>query len=526
LLSFLFPLSGYAQDSTKSAVFKEPLRLASPEWIRGSDIDYQLWEGFMLMRRANDGDPVAQHELGLRYLLGKGFPVDTTRAAYWIGKAAEQNMSLAQYNYGVFLNNGWGVKWNPFEAFRWFQLAAVRQLPEAEFVLGLFYTDNLVVPRNWTKAYQLVKASADQNYEPAQKVLQEFIKRGLPIQSDSTAASLASRDSSATQDVRKSAGASGDIEPVFLDFGADTSSQIDDLTLLKEAFREGNEKFREALGVSKMFESGGDTTGIGLIEQAANVGSPEALTLLGRCYEKGVGVPRDRILAAEQYLRAARMDSRRATVLLVNLMKEKSFLDEVESRTQKNDDDAAFVWAGLVELGLNQAILNDQAFHLLVVAASHGNIPSLIELGRCYFTGQWTTQNPLLGEQTWLRAAGEGSRDAEIRLAAAKVLSDTSSANSDSSGITQQNSTDTSLAVVIRILTAGSNDGSIVAQLALGYCYEKGIGVPRNTPEAAKIYRDCAQRGSQSAYESLKRLYDRIRPKDKEFDVSDVNSSG
>ncbi len=480
----------------------------------------------MLVHKANDGDPVAQHELGLRYLLGKDFPVDTALAAYWIGKAADQNMSIAQYNYGVFLNNGWGVKWNPFEAYHWFRLAAAHKLPEAQFVMGLFYTDNLAVPRDWIKAYHLVKASADQNYEPARNVLQEFVKRGIHIPGDSAGVPLASYDSSSTRAEKKSAISSSDIEPVFLDFGNDTSTQIDDLTLLEEAFHEGNEEFREALGLSKIFEAREDTTGIGMIERAANAGSPEALTVLGRCFEKGVGVPRDRIFAAEQYLRAARMDSRRAPILLLSLMREKSFLDEVEARTRKNDDDAAFVWAGLVELGLNQKILNDQAFHLLVVAASHGNIPSLIELGRCYFTGQWTAQNTLLGEQAWLRAAREGSRDAEIRLAAAEVLSDTLAVHSYGGVFAQQIPVDTSLANAVRTLTTASDNGSIIGQLTLGYCYEKGIGVEQSTAEAVRLYRDCAQRGSQSAYESLKRLYDQLRPKDKEFDVSEANGAG
>ena len=169
----------------------------------------------MLVHKANDGDPVAQHELGLRYLLGKDFPVDTALAAYSIGKAADQNMSIAQYNYGVFLNNGWGVKWNPFEAYHWFRLAAAHKLPEAQFVMGLFYTDNLALPRDWIKAYHLVKASADQNYEPARNVLQEFVKRGIHIPGDSPGVPLASYDSSSTRAEKKSAISSSDIRRFF-----------------------------------------------------------------------------------------------------------------------------------------------------------------------------------------------------------------------------------------------------------------------------------------------------------------------
>lgn len=520
-VSLFLPLIVYGQDSTRSSVFKDYSPLNSTHLIRQSDVDYQLWEGFMLVHKANEGDPAAQHELGLRYLLGNGFPSDTVQAAYWIGKAADQKMSIAEFNYGVFLENGWGVKWNPFEAFRWFKAAVAWQLPEAEFVMGLIYTDNLVVPRDWTKAYRFVKASADANYEPAKKVLQEFIRRGVAIPGDSSMALASLHDSSATD---KSTESVGVLEPVYLDFEKDTSTRVDDLTLLSEAFREGNEELRKSLGVSKIFEAGEDTTGIGMIEHAADAGSPEALAVLGRCYEKGIGVPRDGILAAEQYLRAARLESRRAPLLLLNLVREKSFLDEVQARTLKNDDDAAFVWAGLVELGLDQRIVDDQAFHLLLVASDHGNIPSLIELGRCYFTGQWTKENPSLGEQCWKRAARKGSRDAEIRLAAAEVLSDSSAMRSDSLPQFTGNPEYVSLAKAVRTLIDASGDGSLVGQLTLGYCYEKGIGVSQNTPAAVRLYRACAQRGSRSAFDSLKRLYDQIRPTDKEFDVSAVNN--
>ncbi len=512
LVFLLIPLISFGQqlkeEHPNSAVYRDYKPPDRPDLIRPGDVAYQLWEGLMLMRRANNGDPAAQEELGFRYFLGKGFTPDTVKAAYWIEKAADQNMSIAQYNFGVFLNNGWGVQWNPFKAYDRFKAAAKDSLPEGEFAYGLFYTDNLVVPRDWATAYHWLKIAEDAKYEPAKKVIDEFIKRGIPIAPDSARSHAAVHDTSSR--------ASGQpIEPLYLDYGPDTSSHVDDLTLLNEAFREGNEKFREALGISKIFDKGAesDTTAMSVIESAASVGSPEALAVLGRCYERGTGVPRDRILAAEQYLRAARMDSRHGLALLLKVVREKGFAQEVETRTKAGDDDAAFVWAGLTELGLDNRLLDSQAFNLLQVAANHGHIPSLIELGRCYYTGQWTPRDPALGAKCWERAAEYGSRDATIRLAAAAVIADS-------------NATDSSLADTIRVLTSGSGDGSSIAQLALGYCYEHGVGVAQNTPRAVRLYRECAQRGSESAYNSLKRMYDRLRPKGAEFNVDSVSNAG
>lgn len=489
-------------DHPNSSVFKDYKPSTGPQLIQPSDVTYQLWEAFMLVRKANDGDPAAQLQLGFRYFLGKGFPADTAKAAYWVGKAADQNMPLAQYNLGVFLNNGWGVKWNPFKAYERFKAAAKDSLPEGEFAFGLFYMDNLVVPRNWKTAYHWLKVAENAKYEPAKKVIAEFIRRGILTPPDSTRAQETKSDSALGLSNQP-------VEPLYLDYGPDTSSNVSDLTLLNEAFRQGNEKFRKALGITDVFKKGEtkDTTAMSVIESAAGVGSPEALAVLGRCYEKGTGVPRDRILAAEQYLRAARMDSRHGLALLLRLVREKGFPEEVEKRTKAGDDDAAFVWAGLTELGLDNRLLDEQAFHLLQVAADHGNIPSLIELGRCYYTGQWTPRNPTLGAQCWRRAAADGSRDAVIRLAAAAVISDSTGA-------------DTSLADTVRILSRGVNNGSMIAQLALGYCYQHGVGVPKDKPRAVKLYRECAQRGSESAYNALRQMYDKLRPKGKEFDVN------
>jgi hypothetical protein len=61
--------------------------------------------------------------------------------------------------------------------------------------------------------------------------------------------------------------------------------------------------------------------------------------------------------------------------------------------------------------------------------------------------------------------------------------------------------------------------GSILAQFALGYCYENGIGVSKNLPNAVEYYRNSAQRGNQYAYQQLKRLYDNLRPPEATFKV-------
>src|SRR5689334_15074054 len=106
-----------AQQRPNSPVLKSYVPTDAHSLVLPGDASYELWQEFSLVRKANDGDPVAQHELGIRYISGKGFPADTAKAAYWIGKAAAQNLPSARYNLAILENNGWGCPWAPFQAY-------------------------------------------------------------------------------------------------------------------------------------------------------------------------------------------------------------------------------------------------------------------------------------------------------------------------------------------------------------------------------------------------------------------------
>jgi len=69
-------------------------------------------------------------------------------------------------------------------------------------------------------------------------------------------------------------------------------------------------------------------------------------------------------------------------------------------------------------------------------------------------------------------------------------------------------------------LVDASKNGSLLAMVSLAVCYEKGIGTIQSKPDAVQYYRMASQRGSQFAYQELKRLYDEIRPNDPEFTIS------
>ena len=477
---------------------------ASSTLIHESDLDSQLLEDFVLMQKANAGDAVAQAELGYRLLVGRGFPADTVKAAYWVLKAANQGLLLAEFNMGILYSRGWGVPWNPFESFRFFRMASDRDMPEATHILGLLYTENLVVPRNYAEAYRLVKKSADEGYEPAKEIVKEFEKRGLGT-------STADQDGAKTGSGRK-VDSQGKPLPdsalgfVFLSFHTDTSTVVPDSTLADEALDVMTETDEEGHRRHDRRSSNADTSWFSAVSRAADVGSPEALTLKGRWYDLGLGVERDRVVAAEFYVRAIRHDSPRAPRLLWNLLQDGRFAEELKNRATGSEPTAMFVWAEFCALGYDKLLGDEQALLLLRKASDRNFDPATIELGLCYSSGRWVKQDKEEAFRLWAHASRRGSVEAGIRIAIANLVGEERTED---------------LAASLATVKSAASEGSLMAEMALAYCDERGIAVHQDMGEAVTLYRRCATRGSQAAYDALRRMYDAVRPNEKEFEIND-----
>ena len=102
----------------------------------------------------------------------------------------------------------------------------------------------------------------------------------------------------------------------------------------------------------------------------------------------------------------------------------------------------------------------------------------------------------------WNMAEELGSLEAKVRIAFARIQSGNVDAGTN-----------------VNILREASAQGSVSAQAALAYCFEKGLGVKQNKAEAADLYRKAAHRGSQAAFSSLEKMYDKIRPNEDEFQI-------
>jgi TPR repeat protein len=494
-----------AQDTSKSLAFKNNKPGRNYVSFYQPDLSYTLWEQFELNKEAQAGNAKAQHELGIRYLTGKDMPADTVKGAYWIKKAADQNLTAAQYNYGILLINGWGVDWNPYEAFKLFYYAAMDGMPQAEFVVGLLYTDNLIIKRDMTEAYKWVQKSANKNYIPAKETLAKFTKYA-PIANDTvpklvnnsknySSKGKNKQDSNNEKSLQSSSGL------VYIDFDmiSDSIQTIKEADLVEDIKNSSNKELENSLKTAKDSSAYIDSTFMPVFLEAADYGCPEALNLLGYYVQNGIHFVKDPVGAAEFYIRSSKTDSRKGSILLYDLIKEKNFFTILKKEVDKSNPDAMYVWYGIQSLGFEKQITETDAFNLLQKSAGMRNLISVIELGQAYFKGNIVKQDKAKGVEIWKLAADQGNKEARIRLEIANLYGEISIKDKIDS---------------FNYLKTTEEKGSILAELALADCYDKGIIVPKEKAKAIYYFRSAAVRGSVFAYNELKRIYDDIRPKD------------
>jgi TPR repeat protein len=480
-------------DTTVSMVFREkPSKTITIKVLRSPDVTYQLWEGFTLVRNANAGDPAALHELGLRYLTGQGFTADTLKAFELIRKAAEKNYLLAHFNMAVFYHNGWGVAWNPFNAYKHFQYAAEQGLREGAFAYGLQFTDNLVVRRNWKKALLWIQKSAELGYAPAKEILPDIERYASQQNADSL---LTPSDDSPQS--------SQSYSPILLDFANTAEEEPKNNFSLVEILYALGPLWQNKI---KSFAAVNDSILFSELLRHAEWGVPEEFTVIGRCYENGIAVQQDSLQAVVHYMRAVRLESRRAPAMLLRLLNSESLWKKIQQRANRGDAEMQYLIACIALTEILPSQKKEDIISFFLKSAQQQYVASLLELGTAYFNGQIVPQHKERAFELWTHAYQLGSSEALVRMASVKMLTGTGELSMDSS---------------LTILLKATDEASLLAEVTLAYCYEKGIEVQKKIAESVRRYRNAANRGSKIAFESLKRLYDSVRPREKEFEIGE-----
>lgn len=111
---------------------------------------------------AEQGNALAQYNLGKMYYRGHGVPQDAKEAARWLQLAAEQGEAKAQFQLGIMYYRGHGVPQNSTEEARWYRLAAEQGHALAQYDLGFMYAHGQGVPKDYKEAVKWYRLAAEQ----------------------------------------------------------------------------------------------------------------------------------------------------------------------------------------------------------------------------------------------------------------------------------------------------------------------------------------------------------------------------
>lgn len=475
------------KDSTHSLAAKKEKPRERNYLFYQPDPAYRLWQQYDLSKRANNGDPGAQQELGLRNLLGEEMPADTLKGAYWIKKAADQNYTPALFNYGILLFNGWGVKWDPYKAFDLFSRSAKENMPQAQLLLGLLYTDDLVIPKDLKEAYKWVKKSADNGYEPAKDYIVKLDKRVPASVKDTTDQRYSTiKTSNNIQQVKSGL--------VYIDFDTeiDSVTEVKYEDLMEDIINTNNKLLASSVKKNKDSVLYFDESAINVLNESSDYGTPEAITLKGWMYEHGRGFERSLIKALNYYARGAALESRRSMMILWNLLNKKEVLETLKDSADSGNTIALTAWYKIYKLKLDRRISGQDALNLLNKALLKNEPDALVEAGLNYYSGIFIKEDRQKGIEAWLKAEELGSVEAKIRVETSQLLGETEADNVVES---------------LQFLITASEKGSVLAEAALANYYYLNKDLTRTV----YYLRSAAMRGSSYAYQKLKAIYDEIK---------------
>lgn len=122
-------------------------------------------------KAANQGDPTAQHELGLLYLDGSGVAQDDREAFKWFQRAAVENYPPAQFDLANLFLEGRGIAQDLQEGVRWMKRAAQQEYPPAEVNLGILYLREFALAANEAEALRWLHKAAKRQFAAAEFIL-------------------------------------------------------------------------------------------------------------------------------------------------------------------------------------------------------------------------------------------------------------------------------------------------------------------------------------------------------------------
>lgn len=141
----------------------------------------------LFLRSAEQGNGIAQYNLGNCYREGWGVTPDAAESFMWTNKSAAQGFSPAIYNLALYYMNGYGVEADNEKARELFMQAAEKDHPWAMVYFADIYTSGNGVERDLTEAAKWWHKAADKGLAFAQYHLGLCYLEGRGVPQDSLA---------------------------------------------------------------------------------------------------------------------------------------------------------------------------------------------------------------------------------------------------------------------------------------------------------------------------------------------------
>lgn len=134
-----------------------------------------------LLKRAQKDDRVAQYQLAVALIEGKGITKDTAKGKEWLEKSARQGYVPAQ----SYLAEIYYFGFNDYDqAFRWWEQASRGGDLEALYNIACMYADGIGVKKNIVTANELLMKGAEKGNLNCIYNLANHYKKGLGVKQD------------------------------------------------------------------------------------------------------------------------------------------------------------------------------------------------------------------------------------------------------------------------------------------------------------------------------------------------------
>lgn len=437
-------------------------------------------------------------------------------------KLAEQNDRAAWAALGYMYDKGLGTGKKPDEAAKWYKKAAHAGSAEAAYNLSImFRADPARDPDKTWRTY--LKKSADGGIERAAQDLYELYKsENRLLDAESTfqkalqqkmawamlqrALEIYDRTDKASRDeysrLISAAAEKGDNTARYL-LAADAEERGDTAqaeALYKQAADEGSLPSVMALGILKM-QKDARAEGLRLLSQAAAGGYTPAKKFLAQIYENGggMGFTPEPKKAFQLYTAVANSGDSEAYIDLGRLY-------ETGVGVEKNKAKAAEMYKKAASFGLPEGMYNmgriaiigkgvaqdrKAGVQWLEKAAAAGSTNAQRDLGVLCARGDWVPKNLAKAKKLLKEASASG--DTEATLALAKILMDEGDKSSNQA---------------VALLKGAAGDGSAQAQLLLGQLFESSsTGSDDSMDQALVWYKKAAAQDYPPALCALALFY-------------------